>query len=112
MNFGPSRRNRHCASVRAGVLRIFAACSSFTSVPIFRSSQATSFTGHRPGALDKCPVCRGYMGLSLIHISEPTRRTPISYAVFCLKKKKREQSIQKKKEKKRNKNRSNREYRT
>ena len=26
-------------------------------------------------------------GLSLIHISEPTRRTPISYAVFCLKKK-------------------------
>src|SRR5665647_3687057 len=27
------------------------------------------------------------IGLSLIHISEPTRRTPISYAVFCLKKK-------------------------
>ena len=26
--------------------------------------------------------------LFLIHISEPTRRTPISYAVFCLKKKK------------------------
>ena len=25
--------------------------------------------------------------LSLIHISEPTRRTPIAYAVFCLKKK-------------------------
>ena len=28
--------------------------------------------------------------LSLIHISEPTRRTPISYAVFCLKKKKQD----------------------
>src|SRR5664279_1472635 len=27
--------------------------------------------------------------LSLIHISEPTRRTPISYAVFCLNKKKK-----------------------
>ena len=27
-------------------------------------------------------------GLSLIHISEPTRRVVISYAVFCLKKKK------------------------
>ena len=26
--------------------------------------------------------------LTLIHISEPTRRTPISYAAFCLKKKK------------------------
>ena len=30
--------------------------------------------------------CKDYF-LSLIHISEPTRRTPISYAVFCLKKK-------------------------
>ena len=30
--------------------------------------------------------------LSLIHISEPTRRTPISYAVFCLKKKKKNTS--------------------
>src|SRR5680860_498444 len=29
--------------------------------------------------------------LSLIHISEPTRRTPISYAVFCLKKKNKKQ---------------------
>ena len=27
-----------------------------------------------------------FSDLSLIHISEPTRRTPISYAVFCLKK--------------------------
>src|SRR5680860_902841 len=27
----------------------------------------------------------GELQLSLIHISEPTRRTPISYAVFCLK---------------------------
>src|SRR5665647_3913528 len=26
---------------------------------------------------------RGKPHLSLIHISEPTRRTPISYAVFC-----------------------------
>ena len=31
---------------------------------------------------------RFIIDLSLIHISEPTRRTPISYAVFCLKKKK------------------------
>src|SRR5680860_1836761 len=33
---------------------------------------------------------RKEVGLSLIHISEPTRRTPISYAVFCLKKKKKQ----------------------
>ena len=29
-----------------------------------------------------------YLNLSLIHISEPTRQAEISYAVFCLKKKK------------------------
>src|SRR5680860_1674351 len=37
------------------------------------------------------PKARGVSDLSLIHISEPTRRTPISYAVFCLKKKKTKQ---------------------
>ena len=29
------------------------------------------------------------LDLSLIHISEPTRQAEISYAVFCLKKKKK-----------------------
>src|SRR5680860_1116853 len=28
-------------------------------------------------------LCTAVIYLSLIHISEPTRRTPISYAVFC-----------------------------
>src|SRR5665647_3695829 len=36
-----------------------------------------------------CQPCHVVCVLSLIHISEPTRRTPISYAVFCLKKKKK-----------------------
>ena len=35
--------------------------------------------------------------LSLIHISEPTRPERISYAVFCLKKKKIAMAIEKKK---------------
>ena len=29
------------------------------------------------------------VGRTLLHLYEPTRRTPISYAVFCLKKKKK-----------------------
>ena len=37
---------------------------------------------------------QGVTKLSLIHISEPTRRTPISYAVFCLKKKKKKRETQ------------------
>src|SRR5665647_1934157 len=37
------------------------------------------------GRVDAAPASRrGTFRLSLIHISEPTRRTPISYAVFCL----------------------------
>src|SRR5665648_581174 len=35
------------------------------------------------------PVGEMYGNLSLIHISEPTRLGMISYAVFCLKKKKK-----------------------
>ena len=37
-----------------------------------------------------CSPCQPFStySLSLIHISEPTRRYAISYAVFCLKKKK------------------------
>src|SRR5665647_3992143 len=48
-----------------------------------------------PAALAGGRFDLGFLGLhvddrhlALIHISEPTRRTPISYAVFCLKKKK------------------------
>ena len=35
------------------------------------------------------PLLRELDELSLIHISEPTRQEAISYAVFCLKKKKK-----------------------
>src|SRR5674476_495677 len=35
-----------------------------------------------------CPIAEMDENLSLIHISEPTRQAEISYAVFCLKKKK------------------------
>src|SRR5665254_28105 len=41
--------------------------------------------------------------LSLIHISEPTRLLSISYAVFCLKKKKKYQNKKKKIKKKKKK---------
>src|SRR5678815_4207938 len=36
-----------------------------------------------------CAELAAAMNLSLIHISEPTRLLSISYAVFCLKKKKK-----------------------
>ena len=43
-----------------------------------------------PGLMGFVQYCA--FNLSLIHISEPTRRTPISYAVFCLKKKNKKTS--------------------
>ena len=39
-------------------------------------------------AVTKSPISPSFLALSLIHISEPTRLLSISYAVFCLKKKK------------------------
>src|SRR5450756_2537997 len=42
----------------------------------------------RPVSREEGPPHREGLGLSLIHISEPTRLGMISYAVFCLKKKK------------------------
>ena len=48
--------------------------------------------------------------LSLIHISEPTRLRRISYAVFCLKKKKKTKKKKKKtKRKKKKKTRNNKQ---
>ena len=37
----------------------------------------------------KLELADSVFALSLIHISEPTRQAEISYAVFCLKKKKK-----------------------
>eukprot|EP00658_Telonema_sp_P-2_P084808 TRINITY_DN9517_c0_g1_i3.p1 TRINITY_DN9517_c0_g1~~TRINITY_DN9517_c0_g1_i3.p1 ORF type:complete len:102 (+),score=16.77 TRINITY_DN9517_c0_g1_i3:99-404(+) len=42
----------------------------------------------RPTGTFLYSLVRGPLKLSLIHISEPTRLLSISYAVFCLKKKK------------------------
>ena len=44
--------------------------------------------GYKVLGIEHQPYEKKGLFLSLIHISEPTRRTPISYAVFCLKKKK------------------------
>src|SRR5665647_1619122 len=52
-----------------------------TQTPLTPPSHASIFTGLNPPT----HKVRDTGGLSLIHISEPTRRTPISYAVFCLK---------------------------
>ena len=51
-----------------------------------RSNQSQAFT-YLPVLYGIGGITGPLLGLSLIHISEPTRRTPISYAVFCLKKK-------------------------
>ena len=50
------------------------------------------FTKRRQAkAMERCATDGLYAYyLSLIHLSEPTRRTPFSYAVFCLQKKTRD----------------------
>src|SRR5680860_1754494 len=66
----------HTTAVQSGCLRL---CASVL------------FPGYCPPRKQQIRPLRGAspQRLSLIHISEPTRRTPISYAVFCLKKNKK-----------------------
>src|SRR5678816_310269 len=47
------------------------------------------YVRHFPAAGEVVIFDRSWYNLSLIHISEPTRLLSISYAVFCLKKKKK-----------------------
>src|SRR5674476_1493683 len=51
------------------------------------NSPAFSIGRHQLFGGIRCRACGQTPGLSLIHISEPTRQAEISYAVFCLKKK-------------------------
>ena len=51
------------------------------------------------GASTHTALAEETYSLSLIHISEPTRQAEISYAVFCLKKKKKHQKTKKKNKK-------------
>eukprot|EP00658_Telonema_sp_P-2_P047755 TRINITY_DN36352_c0_g1_i1.p1 TRINITY_DN36352_c0_g1~~TRINITY_DN36352_c0_g1_i1.p1 ORF type:complete len:273 (+),score=37.11 TRINITY_DN36352_c0_g1_i1:278-1096(+) len=67
-------------------------------VQIYDTS-ATILDNHRQNAPNRdgaaaATVGPTVSGLSLIHISEPTRLLSISYAVFCLKKKKQSRNIQ------------------
>ena len=58
---------------------------TFSAGGIATPSDAALMMSH---GMDGVFVGSGIFKLSLIHISEPTRLLSISYAVFCLKKKK------------------------
>src|SRR5664279_3381615 len=62
-------------------LRFVGACCRLNSVLAAGFDLKVFFTvvGKQPAEVNTVDV----LELSLIHISEPTRRTPISYAVFC-----------------------------
>src|SRR5680860_1160566 len=72
---------RHPERVRALVLEMPVFARGVPAGRVFFSALSALFTALWPVLTPWHPVIR----LSLIHISEPTRRTPISYAVFCLK---------------------------
>src|SRR5450759_5570863 len=88
---------RHTACARGGAEeprsraarpRISFSCNVPRATPGCES-RSSAMTGHLLAqGIGDLPGQYGYC-LSLIHISEPTRLGMISYAVFCLKKKKR-----------------------
>src|SRR5678816_2856298 len=86
---GAWRRARHsmaqmwpsCSTGRGAHVGAAASRESSRAVP----TRHRRSPGRRPGTF----MARTHEKLSLIHISEPTRLLSISYAVFCLKKKKK-----------------------
>src|SRR5665647_3755066 len=83
---------RSCMSARSLGVRADPAVSSRVrhpgAVPLGAALLSVVLLGG-VGSVAQEEANRTVQSLSLIHISEPTRRTPISYAVFCLKKKKK-----------------------
>ena len=87
-----SRRSFLTAAAACGAAAALSACGGSSA----SSTAASSTAGSTAASAAAGPVTLQWSVwdkestpyLSLIHISEPTRRTPISYAVFCLKKKK------------------------
>src|SRR5665647_3818400 len=79
--------------VEFGRTRVLCAASFTPGVPRWRKGSGEGWVTAEYAMLPRATNTRSdresVKGLSLIHISEPTRRTPISYAVFCLKKKKK-----------------------
>ena len=55
------------------------------AVPVVPNFTQGSMTSHTETTSKVTETINSIDYLSLIHISEPTRRTPISYAVLCLK---------------------------
>src|SRR5664279_4888461 len=81
----PGRRRSLTAEITGGYV---AAVRHVAALPARHANTArhhTSLPATRVPAGLRCRRPAGTVSpLSLIHISEPTRRTPISYAVFCL----------------------------
>src|SRR5665647_3888887 len=71
-------------SMSNGINTIQAANNGITSITkLVQSAQALASQAQQTSdTATRTSLATQY--LSLIHISEPTRRTPISYAVFCL----------------------------
>src|SRR5450756_2119225 len=84
----PHIRRRALRHLEKGRVVVFAAG---TGNPYFTTDTAAALRALEIGAVAilKATKVDGVYDLSLIHISEPTRLGMISYAVFCLKKKKK-----------------------
>src|SRR5450756_2942376 len=82
---------RSSALPSAGLYPVAALAFALTSYAAAAAAGASGFLAVYLTALRlgnaQLPHRRAVLGLSLIHISEPTRLGMISYAVFCLKKK-------------------------
>ena len=78
-------------------LVLLALAGSFGAVLLAAALVGTGSSVFHPESSRVARMASGGRHLSLIHISEPTRQAEISYAVFCLKKKKTKRKEKEKK---------------
>ena len=80
-------QNLHDVDFPSNLKAIARAGAGTNNIPISDATEKGIIVFNTPGA-NANAVKEAVLALSLIHISEPTRLDVISYAVFCLKKKK------------------------
>ena len=87
------QRNIEWANPQANVARADEAISCLQDADLFVLPEmfSTGFCTQPEGIAESADS--ETLHLSLIHISEPTRQAEISYAVFCLKKKKKKKDM-------------------
>ena len=91
-NYGAGRLTRTRKALHYGIAVSFTVGIVMFAITFFHGDILAGIFSSDPEVIAAAADYLKAYALSLIHISEPTRQAEISYAVFCLKKKKKQKT--------------------